>query len=100
MMTREKGAPATDGSAQETENGNQQSLIFTVIELLADELDEVPHRMQPPLGTVIDPDILDCLERSESESEQTFTFTYRGIATTVTNRGTVHLSETPVHESY
>ena len=78
---------------------SDQPLIVTVVELLANELDEDPLRMHPPIGDVIDPDVLEYLERSDHQSEQTFTFTYRNLAVSVTNRGTVHVSQMPVHGS-
>lgn len=72
---------------------NTQSLTVAVIELIAEVLDEDPLGLQPPLADVIDPDVLEYLDRSVGESEQTFTFTYRDLAVTATNRGTIHVSE-------
>lgn len=76
---------------------SDQSLTVTVIELLAELLDEDPVTMHPPLADIVDPSILESLDQSESASAQTFTFTYRELAVSVTSWGTVSVSESSSH---
>ena len=89
--------PLRDGTAY-LEDG-EQSVVYTVINLLAETLDEDPKTMDPPLGAVIDPEILERLQRTDTQFEQTFTFTYRNCAVTATNHGVVSVRRNPPHGS-
>lgn len=79
--------------------GEELSFVVTVLELLAEALDEDVLAMRPPLADVVDPEILASLRQSADQPVQTFTFTYRDCAVTVTNHGAVNVRRPPSHDS-
>ncbi|MFC7216358.1 HalOD1 output domain-containing protein [Saliphagus sp. GCM10025334] len=75
--------------------GDAESFPITVLELLAEVLDEDVLEMSPLLADVIDPEILVRLRQTDSRSKQTFTFTYRDYTVTATNHGVVSVCQHP-----
>lgn len=84
---------ATADSCKATHEEDPESVVLTVIELLAEVCDDDPTTMHPPLATVIDPEILVCLQQSDRTTTQELTFEYQGHTVTVTNRGTVRVTQ-------
>ena len=79
--------------------GDEGSFVATILELVAEVLDEDVLAMRPPLADVVDPEILASLRQSADQPVQTLTFTYRDCAVTVTNHGVVRVRHRPSHDS-
>lgn len=94
-------ADATEASSASLtyHRDSEQSFVLSVIHLLAETLDEDPITMRPPLGDVIDPEILERLQQADDKPEQTFTFEYRDYVVTATNHGVVNVRQNPSHVS-
>ena len=84
---------ATADSSKASPEDDSESVVLTVLELLGKVCDEDPTTMHPPLANVIDPEILICLQQSDSTTTQELTFEYQGHTVTVTNRGTVCVTQ-------
>lgn len=84
---------ATANSFKASHDDGPESVVLTVLELLAEVCEEDPTTMHPPLANVIDPEILICLQQSDSTTTQELTFEYQGHTVTVTNRGTVCVTQ-------
>ncbi|WP_254274163.1 HalOD1 output domain-containing protein [Haloarcula marina] len=56
--------------------GNVESTSLRIVEAVADTLGSDPCTLNPPLGTVVDPDALDSLVESGGETGVEVTFTY------------------------
>lgn len=93
------GSGSASGTHQHGHQHEAESIVCTVIEQLAEALDEDPTAMRPPIGDVIDPEILVLLQRTGERSEQTYTFTYRGYEVRVTSNGAVSVRRQPPNRS-